>query len=318
MLGAAVGVPYAVTNAPDNWQDQWGNWNQTAQAPAETPFTLGQLTAPNSASPTGPGSHLYQSLAPLEGVYGRSLSELLNWGITKEWVYRNWDRKTTGLADPQLFGIRVPAVTGGAMTDVAGSLSYYFDAQGVLQKIRLHGRTADTTQLVRLAGERFGMSRRTSMSPGEQLYQAVEENHLRSELRTRPESVLWGTTPHSSFVVDMEINRPESNRWVTPRAVPRLNLPGLANTKQDQSPQIAGVPRRPPPGKPVLPSRSIIPDDSRQPAPVATQAEQVATTDSTNASKGRVQATPVSQAPVKHDSSIAPLQGYRERFRWPN
>ncbi len=324
MLGAAVGVPYAVSNAPDGWQDQWGsqwsNWNQTASAPADTTFALGPLAAPNAASPTGPGSNLYQSFAPLEGVYGRSLGELLNWGITKEWVYRNWDRKSTGLADPQLFGIRVPVVTGAAMTDVAGSLSYYFDAQGVLQKIRLHGRSADTTQLVRLAAERFRMSRRTSLSPGDQLFQSVEKNRLRSELRTRPESVLWGTTPHSSFVVDMEVNRPGSNRWVTPPMTPKLDLSGVT-AKTNQPRQVAGVPpvpRKRPLGTPVFPSRTVVPDDLRQPTSALTEAEQAAIT-STN----RVNAMPVSQGsvtnpPVKHDSSLAPLEGYRERFRWPN
>ena len=206
LLGAAVGVPYAVSNAPEGLKSPFG----------------GGPTAPaieSIAPPTGSFRG-----TPLGGVHNVPIQTLLQWGVTKEWVYAHWDRKTTGLADPRLFGVRAPVITGGRMTDVAGAISYYFDDAGVLQRIRLHGRTADTTELVRIAAA-YGMQRRQPRSPGDQLFQAIERRgQVRAQLRTRPEAVLRRADPRSSFLVDFEATRPGSDYWVQPET-PRIQMP---------------------------------------------------------------------------------------------
>ena len=60
---------------------------------------------------------------------------MFRFDVSREWIYQNWDRKSTGLGDPELFGIRVTLITGTQRTDLAGSLTYLFDAQG---KVRAH------------------------------------------------------------------------------------------------------------------------------------------------------------------------------------
>lgn len=207
ILGAAVGGPIIATKAPD-MLPAWPAASQKAGPVSHATDAWG-----NPASPIGPNSDLYSSPAPLEGMPNVSLAQVLRMDITKDWVYRNWARKSTGLADPDLFGIRVPVVTGTQMTDVAGAVSYYFNANGRADRIRLRGRTADTTEIVRLAQSYYGMQFRQG-APGEQLLQTAEGNRVLSELRTRPEPVLWSTEPHSSFLIEMEINRPGAGRFV--------------------------------------------------------------------------------------------------------
>ena len=299
LLGAAVGVPYAVNHAPDNWGPN------TTNGPAEQQQQVDPslLVPPQPAYYQSPGSEVYVSPAPIEGYRNLSLGQLLNWNITKDWVYAGWARKSTGLADLGLYGVRVPVVTGSQMTDIAGALSYYFDHAGQLQRIRLHGRTADTTELVRLVTSQFGLRPVAAPIAGEQWFEAVEKKQLRAELRTRPESVLWSTSPHSSFAFDLELNRPGSDYWVV-RKAPQLNIAGL----EEQIAQAQEVKK--PESNPILPHRKVVPDAAN------TQAQAEATRNvEPRVEKPKIEAKPAS---TQIDKSIAPLRTYRDRFRWPD
>ncbi len=214
LLGAAVAGPIAINEGPKHWPGS-GQPQVTNAAPGALP-TVSQPAAASLRSPNSPGSLIYESPAPIEGVGFVSLAELLRMDVTKEWVYARWARKTTGLADPGLFGVRVPVVTGTAMTDLAGSLSYYFNAQGRVDRLRFHGQTADTTALLNIAQRNYGMTPQPGLA-GEQLLQAFENGKVLCELRTRPDSVLWSTSPHNSFVIDLELNRPGAGQYVRPR-----------------------------------------------------------------------------------------------------
>lgn len=207
LLGAAVAAPIAMTEGPKHF----GSLGATASPEATAP-----ATALPSSTIEAPGDLLYQSPAPLESVGFVSLHEMLRMDVSKEWVYSRWARKSTGLADPGLFGVRVPVVTGTQMTDLAGSMSYYFNSAGQVDRLRFHGRTADTTALIQLLQTYYGLQPRQATA-GEQLYQSLEGGKVQGELRTRPEAVLWSTTPHRSFVVDIELNRPGSGRYVEPK-----------------------------------------------------------------------------------------------------
>ena len=77
-------------------------------------------------------------------------TQVLRFDVTKEWVCRNWSRKSTGPTDVGLFAIRVPLVMGTQMSALAGSLTYYFNAQGQVEHISFRGRTGDTTPLLQL------------------------------------------------------------------------------------------------------------------------------------------------------------------------
>src|SRR5690606_19717919 len=122
------------------------------------------------------------------GTY--ALSEVLRFDITKDWVYQRWDRKSTALADLELFGVRVPLVSGTQVDDIAGSLTYFFGADGRAKRISFRGRTGDTTQLATLLHQRFGLQAVPAVIAGQQLLQLRQGNEVISEMRTQTAPVL--------------------------------------------------------------------------------------------------------------------------------
>lgn len=314
VLGAAAGGPYLLSQANNGaLQNPWGAPAPPAATaagpadPAVNPLGANPHRPPDTGFRGGPGSNVYESPASLVGPVGIPLEQAMDWGVDKNWVYRHWARKSTGLSDPSLFGVRVPLVTGSGMTDVAGSLSYYFDAAGVLQRMTLHGRTADTSRIVGLATSRFGMTPAAG-SPGDQVFQAVENKSLRGVLRTRPEGTLWATSPHGSFTVDLDVTRPGSP-YVARALTPRLDIPSAT---PPPPPRLAEA-KNPNEGlSPVFPSQGVVPDG--QPVdPKATAA----------ADPNAVGGPPTPKMPefgapgAAPPPALKPLDGYRERFRWP-
>lgn len=251
LLGASIGVPYVVSQSKSGSStstspaapgpaatstDSWPNWGTTPTTVASTPppplmpSTSGQPVTstpayPTTATPAALAS--YGGVPPTSSVRYHSIQEVLRFNVTKEWVYQNWDRKSTGLGDPQLFGIRVALVTGTQRTDLAGSLTYLFDAQGQVQHISFRGRTADTTPLVQFLTQTYQFQQMEAPA-GEQLYQVRSGSSVYSELRTRPESVLLEATPQGSIGVVLELGRPGSNRALVPD-VPKLDIPQVSS-----------------------------------------------------------------------------------------
>jgi len=201
LLGAAVGVPYIATNGP-NIDGLFGS------AKNILPNSLSARDSSRPAALQGPGATLYPIETPLEGFATVSLHEVFNMNVSKEWVYQRWARKSTALSELGLFGVRVPLVTGTQLHDLAGSLTYFFGRDGRVSRISFHGTTGDTTELVRLAAQQYGLRQQSTPIAGEQLFQIRQQNQVFSELRTRPAPVLWASSPHDSFAVDLELQRP--------------------------------------------------------------------------------------------------------------
>jgi hypothetical protein len=150
------------------------------------------------------GSPLHDNLPP------PSLDEALRFDATVDWVTRRWPRVSTGLPHLQLQGYRVPLVTGSALSDVAGSLTYYFNAQQQVQRITLRGTTGDPRALAALAVERFGFVRRLTNDPGLALYEIVDANNrLTGELKIRTARVVRASQPYAKYEIDFSMDRPQ-------------------------------------------------------------------------------------------------------------
>jgi hypothetical protein len=227
LLAASVAVPYVATNAPE-WKQQWNT--PTAAGSLNAPPLLGndvlQRPVPSTTMPGGPGSTLFPTQAPLEGTPAVSLSEVFRLDVTKDWVYARWPRKTTALAELDLYGVRVPLVTGSQLTDLAGSLTYYFGPEGRVRLISFRGRTGDTTQIVQLVMQRFGLQPQPSLLAGEQLFQIRDGEKVLSSLRTRPAPVLWASSPHDSFSVELDLQDPATARPLA-QTLPPLPAPAM-------------------------------------------------------------------------------------------
>ena len=230
LLAASVAVPYVATNAPE-WTEQLRKSAASAPAapgPAQpaahpaaaalTPTAAGAIPPASHAAPIGSSAGApplpAHQLAP-DPTY--SLSEVLRFDITKDWVYQRWERKSTALADLDLFGVRVPLVTGKQVYDIAGSLTYFFGADGRVKRISFRGRTGDTTQLAMLLHQRFGLQAVPSGIAGQQLLQVRQGDDVISELRTQTAPILWSNSPHESFSVEFELQDPATARPLKPQ-----------------------------------------------------------------------------------------------------
>lgn len=251
LLAASVAVPYVATNAPE-WRQQTST--PAAAAPAYpgagAPFgpAAQQRTAAMIASPAGPGATLYPTQAPLEGTPAYSLADVLRMDVTKEWVYQRWPRKSTALAELELYGVRVPLVTGTQLHDLAGSLTYFFGVDGRVKLISFRGRTGDTRPLVALVTQRYGLQPQPVLAAGEQLFQIRDGDDVLSSLHTRPAPVLWASAPHESFTVELDLQDPASARPLA------KNLPPL--------PSVASVPTAPQPAATAPPANAAAAGDA--------------------------------------------------------
>ena len=111
-------------------------------------------------------------------------------------------------------------MTGTQYHDLAGSLTYFFGSDGRVRRISFHGTTGDTSQLVMLAAQQYGLQRQSTPVASEQLFQIRRQNQVFSELRTRPAAVLWVSSPHDSFAVDLDLQRPDVSTPLPSRLPP--------------------------------------------------------------------------------------------------
>jgi hypothetical protein len=136
------------------------------------------LVAATGANGAGPRAGLAiaaTSAAKPSAVRVYDPGSIFNFQITPEWILAHWPSVSTGLAQLQLEGYRVPLVTGIGQQDLAGALTYYFNAKQKLQRITFVGVTGDPRSLIGLLVERFAMTRRLTNDPGLVVYEAAHD-----------------------------------------------------------------------------------------------------------------------------------------------
>ncbi len=145
-----------------------------------------------------------------------SLAEVLRFDITPIWVMNRFPRTSTVLADMQLDGLRVPLVTGTAPTDLAGTLTYYFDHYKRLQRVTLHGVTGEPSRFVVELQTRYQLQQEPSLGGG--LYLLKWNGQPASVLHLAPAPVIYGDAPYSRFNVFLELNQAGLAYGLSPEA----------------------------------------------------------------------------------------------------
>ncbi len=205
LLAAAAGGPYLLSNGQDILSSL-GQWT-TQESPGESAAApLQAATTVESAPGTGlPGSQL----PALEGRPVDDLAEVLRFDITPGWVLARWPRVATGMAHVEYQGYRVPLVTGTAPDDLAGSLTYYFNARQQVAQINFRGTTGDARKLIGLAMNRYHLVRRLTNDPGMFLYEAAgADGKVHSVLTLRSAHVVRAEDRYQRFEIEMMIRRP--------------------------------------------------------------------------------------------------------------
>lgn len=245
VITAAIAIPYYLSqDTPNNpignwWDSMWTTTDavesgpgvlETAASPLSGPTTAnygaypprGNPLAPNYGtvgnSPLGPSltpmpgsavppvEYVDATRPPLSGPTVACLCELLRFDISHTWVMDNWSRVSTQLGDTDLQGLRVTLVSGTAMDDLAGSLTYYFDTNHQLQRISFVGNTGDPIQLVTLMTQQYGLQAEPALGGG--LYLDRRSGEPTAGLRVRFAPVIRASDPRQRYDVKLELNRP--------------------------------------------------------------------------------------------------------------
>jgi len=144
------------------------------------------------------------------------LREVLRFDISPEWVMSRFSRVTTVLADTELEGLRVPLVTGIGPADLAGSITYYFDASGKLQRVMLHAFTGDASRVVATMTQHYGLQAEPSLDAGvyTRRWNAMPVHFLR--LTRAP--VVYSDALHHKLTVYLELNQPDLRYGISSEA----------------------------------------------------------------------------------------------------
>lgn len=207
----AVGGPIGYFSADDAISKVKGEWFSGSEK-----SEVAEQTQPAGMdAATYDPSVASDSRTPMMNISSRrttttSLDEVLRFDITVDWITKHWPRVSTGLPHLQLQGYRVPLVSGTKLGDVAGSLTYYFNARQQVQRIAIRGTTGDPSVLASLVGNRFQFVRRLTNDPGVVFYETVDAyNRTTGTLKIRTASTIDSSQPYTQFEVDLVVDRPE-------------------------------------------------------------------------------------------------------------
>ena len=225
ILAAATGGPYLAT------QTDWGQSalqdvtqvvsGESTEAMSENGYAGHALYEIETLRSANPSQYRYDPVmaAKLQGrtedsgvapslVGGKvsDLREVMRFDVTPDWVLQRFSRVTTVLADTRLEGMRVPIVTGTKPDDIAGTLSYYFDGNGRLQRVTLHGFTGDPRRLVSVMKTHYEMNREPSLEAG--VFTKRWNGDPVHFLRMTHAPVVYSDAVHQKYTVFLELNQP--------------------------------------------------------------------------------------------------------------
>jgi hypothetical protein len=201
VLGAAIVVPYVLFDeglsktARTEWQRYFGGGGSSAAA--STSGGMGGWFLSNSQPlPLDPGPVL-----PTVG-----LEEALRMNISPVWVTSHWSRVTTVVGAADEMGLRVAYSSGTQPTDVAGSLTYYFDTRHQLQRITFTGMTGDESRVITHLMNTFGLRPQPTIAAG--LYQAPAGPGKVSQAQVNHLPVVRAAATNARVELAIELNRP--------------------------------------------------------------------------------------------------------------
>ena len=186
---------------------------------SNTGTAVGNERAMPASSPNGPvsvGGFNGSGQPSLVGQPVGDLREVLRFDISPDWVTNRFSRVTTVLAELQLDGLRVPLVTGTGPNDLAGSVSYYFDHSGRLQRVALHGFTGDPNAIVQTMTQHYGLQSEQSLEAG--VYTRRWNGIPVHFLRITRAPVVYSDALHHKFTVFLELNQPDLRYGISAEA----------------------------------------------------------------------------------------------------
>lgn len=146
-----------------------------------------------------------EELMAVESRHSESFADVFRFDLTPRMITERWSRLSTGLGDVNLQGYRVPLVTGTEPTDLAGSLTYYFDSRPRLRRITFLGATGDPAKIIDFVVRQFGFRHVRTENPRIVTYR-TRYGHTGS-LQITPAEVLDRDQLATNYRVELTIAR---------------------------------------------------------------------------------------------------------------
>lgn len=134
-----------------------------------------------------------------------ALRDVLRFDISPTWVTQRFPRVTTVLSELQLDGLRVPLITGTAPTDLAGTLTYYFDRYQRLQRLNVHAVTGDPSRFVAELQHGYQFQQQPALGGG--LYLVKWNGRPTCVVFTTPAPIIEADSPYARYNVFIELNQ---------------------------------------------------------------------------------------------------------------
>jgi hypothetical protein len=216
MLGIAAGIPYMWFNATLRSAAKSG-WQSISRASSSLSSTISgsdEPTWPISIDDFSSGFAPRDPKAPAAGISIHKLEEVLRFDVTPRWVTDQWDRISTIRAERDLVGMRVPLVTGTGVQDIAGTLTYYFDAGHQLRRLTLYGQTGDDRMIANHLVQQFGLRQEPHLGAG--MYLLRWNAKPMNVLRVSHSTVIRADEPQARYIVELELNDVYGGYGVSP------------------------------------------------------------------------------------------------------
>ena len=224
---AESSVPVSSVSAPSQNSmtaaDAWGVTSRPVIAAATMRASVSGSQAAFSATPDVTGltpdfgkaeTIVYRGTAagpdltaqPLSFVPVNDFREVFRFDINESWVKQRFERISTVPSEAGLHGLRTAMVTGTNSWDLHGSQTYYFDANHRLQRITFRGWVGDSTRLLEMATQNFGLKPKPTHWAG--LYLGNFGGKLTGGLIMKDPDVIDRRNQLQRSAVLMEINQP--------------------------------------------------------------------------------------------------------------
>ena len=212
LTAAAIVVPQQLAHesrdATESSQPAWWDsvWDmEDARAPTADPLPSARHY---ELSGNSPARVMPSGLAPRPMMPQRSLVEIFRFDITAESVMQNWSQVWTRFGDDGLSGLRVTLMSGTRPTDLAGSLTYYFDRKHVLQRIAFSGSCGDPSELIVHLQQSYQLQPVPALG-GYQYVARGADGQPVSGLEIRYAPVIQQDQPYRRLELELELNRPQ-------------------------------------------------------------------------------------------------------------
>ncbi|TWU13786.1 hypothetical protein CA54_26210 [Symmachiella macrocystis] len=138
------------------------------------------------------------------GPQVQDFSEIFRFDLTPNHVMNKWQQVSASLRHLDLQGYRVPLVTGIDDTDLAGSLTYYFDTRQRLRRITFVGTTGNPLRLTHFMTQQYGFRRVVNQDPRRESYAGGPK--LGGYYSITPMELIDRDESHSNFSIDLRID----------------------------------------------------------------------------------------------------------------